>query len=219
MNTKDTFYFPVKLTENEISVYRTWGLMQQRYRISVISLFSMIYVLVLAVKYLDRGNVLRLAPITSFLDLLRLHSGRFTFYTFLMDIVFLLLLGLIAFVLIRQQRAINSSVVTQRLITCRIDAPECVVHCTLSRGDEEIEKQDLGIYEATSVCDPFSHTFLLNGISYLVGMNSQSEIYPENIRFRKLLEKPQTFAAEKSDMRVYCDRVRSVIASLEQITP
>ena len=216
MNTKDTFYFPVKLTENEISVYRTWGLMQQKYRISVLSLFAMIYVLVLTVKYLDRGNVLRLAPLTAFLDFLRLPSGKFTFYTLLMDLVLLALMGLLAFVLIRHQRSINSSVVTQKLITCRIDAPECIVHCTLSRGDEEIEKQDIGIYQATSVCDPFSHTFLLNGISYLVGINSAAEIYPDSMRFRRLLEKPQAFPMDRSDMRVYCDRVRSVIASIEQ---
>ena len=171
MGSKDTFHFPVKLTDNETSLYRTWGLMQYRYRISVIILFSMIFVIVTSIKYLDRFNVLRLGPITDLLDLMAVKSGTLSVYSVILDVVFLCLLGVAAFSLIRYQRSINASVVTQRVITCRIDRPACVVHCTLSRGSDLIETQDIGIYQATSVCDTFSHTFLLNGISYQLCYN------------------------------------------------
>ena len=214
MKSKDLFYFPVKLTDNEMSLYRTWGMMQYRYRISVIILFSMIYVLVTVIKYLDRFNVLKLAPITTLLDMLRIRSGAISLYSILLDLVFLILLAVIAGSLVRYQRSINVSVVNQRIITCRIDRAECVVHCTLSKGEELIETQDIGIYQATSVCDPFSHTFLLNGISYLLGENTKAEIYPDR-KSSALLESPKTFPRENSDLRVYCDQIRSVIASLE----
>ena len=214
MNSKDTFHFPVKLTDNEASLYRTWGLMQYRYRISVIILFSMIFVIVTAIKYLDRFDVLRLGPITDLLDLMMIRSGTLSIYSVVLDVVLLCLLGIVAFSLIRYQRSINASVVTQRVITCRIDKAECVVHCRLSRGTELIETQDIGIYQATSVCDTFSHTFLLNGISYLLGDNDKREIYPD-MKPSILLESPKAFTREESDLRIYCDQVRSVIDSIE----
>ncbi|MGI5888420.1 MAG: hypothetical protein ACOX6J_03465 [Oscillospiraceae bacterium] len=211
------FDFPVRMNREEVSLYRTWGTMIQRYAVSLLMMAAAVFVVFTVFKYLAAGGLIKIDAFSEFLASIGMGSGAPVWIFILYDLALLILLLIVSLLLITAQKAAGRSAVAQRHIICWIKPEECVVECSLQKGREVLEKQTVGLYDAISCCDPFSQIFTVNGITYRIGTESFEDIYP-GTKHRAFLPDPPDFHGPGSDLKVYCSSIRSVIDSIGSST-